>query len=216
MVLNRGPYDDPKMMLDEVFIRRLYDFKTTAPQGSIMVDIGANIGAVTQFFARKSPSLSVHAYEPNPDAFSTLQLNLLENGLKTRVTTFANAVGKSQGELSLWVGVNTALSTGYSESSPEQGGRQIKVPMISLDQVFEKLNGQGVWMLKIDTEGAEGDILEGASSSTLASVKNAIVEYHDNIVPGVSERCYRVLKNAGFKWKIFTHPWDEGIIYATR
>jgi FkbM family methyltransferase len=216
LILNHGKYDDPLLLLDEVFIRRLYDFKTDAPRDGIMVDVGANIGSVTQFFAVASATLQIHAYEPNPAAFEMLQRNIKDNHLEQRVTAFPEAVGRDSGDLSLWVNINTTLSTAYMESSPGEGGRRITVPMVSLDEVWRRLHEAPIWLLKIDTEGAEGDILEGAAKSTLGAVQNAIIEYHDNIVPGVSERCYRVLKASGFKWRTFVHPWNEGIIYASR
>ncbi|HXY08652.1 MAG TPA: FkbM family methyltransferase, partial [Terriglobales bacterium] len=216
LIVNHGKHDDPLLLLDEVFIRRLYDFKTDAPAGGVMVDIGANIGTVSQFFAFASPKLLIHAYEPNPAAFEMLQRNITDNQLHERVTAFPEAVGRESGELSLWVDVNTTLSTAYLESSPSEGGRRIKVPTITLDEVWNRLNRSPIWLLKIDTEGAEGDILESASSASLAAVQNAIVEYHDNIVPGVSKRCYKVLEAAGFTWRTHVHPWDEGIIYASR
>lgn len=216
LVVNHGKHDDPLLLLDEVFIKRLYDFKTDAPRGGIMVDIGANIGTVTQFFALASPTLLIHAYEPNPAAFEMLQRNINDNHLERRVKAFPEAVARDAGGLSLWVDVNTTLSTAYLESSPSEGGRRISVPTISLDEVWRRLHDTSIWLLKIDTEGAEGDILESASKSALAAVQNAIVEYHDNIVPGVSERCYRVLKAAGFQWRTHVHPWNEGIIYASR
>jgi FkbM family methyltransferase len=216
LILNHGRYDDPLLLLDEIFVRRLYDFKTDAPREAIMVDLGANIGAVTEFFALASPTLQIHAYEPNPAAFEMLQRNIKDNHLEQRVTAFSEAVGHDSGDLSLWVDVNTTLSTAHMEHSPGEGGRRIKVPMVSLDQVWRRLHEASIWLLKIDTEGAESDILEGASKSALGAVQNAIVEYHDNIVPGASDRCYRVLEAAGFKWQIFVHPWNEGIIYASR
>jgi FkbM family methyltransferase len=216
LILNHGEYDDPLLLLDEVFIQRLYDFKTDAPRDGIMVDIGANIGSVTEFFALACPEMRIHAYEPNPAAFGMLERNIGDNQLQQRVTAFPEAVGRESGELSLWVDVNTTLSTAYMEAAPSEGGRRVNVPMVGLDEVWERLGRAPIWMLKIDTEGAEGDILEGASKEALGAVKNAMIEYHDNIVPGVSERCYRVLKAAGFTWRTFTHPWSEGIVYATR
>jgi FkbM family methyltransferase len=216
LIVNHGKYDDPLLLLNEVFVQRLYDFRTDAPRDAIMVDIGANIGTVTQFFAFASPTLRVHAYEPNPAAFEMLQRNVNENGLEQRVTTSPEAVGRSSGHLNLWVDVNTTLSTAYTERSPDEGGKRISVPMVGLDEVWQRLDKTPIWLLKIDTEGAEGDILEGASESALGAVQNAIIEYHDNIVPGVSERCYRVLAAAGFKWRTHVHPWQEGIIYASR
>lgn len=73
-----------------------------------------------------------------------------------------------------------------------------------------------IWMLKIDTEGAEADILEAASDEALSSVSNACIEWHDNILPNSFERCRKRLADAGFELRTRTHPWDEGIIYAQR
>ena len=99
LILNHGKYDDPLLLLDEVFIKRLYDFKTDAPRDAIMVDIGANIGSVTQFFGLACPTARIHAYEPNPSAFVMLQRNISDNHMGQRVTAFPEAVGRESGEL---------------------------------------------------------------------------------------------------------------------
>lgn len=216
LVLQHGPLDDPVLMLDEVFINRWYEIDATPPPGALMVDIGANIGAVSLYWAEKASSLHIHAYEPNPSAGDVLRLNMEVNGTQNRVDVFAEAVGRGQGQLDLWVDVPSALSTGYLDESPADGGRRISVPMVGLDEVWRRLDQRKIWLLKIDTEGAEGDILEGASSGVLEAVDHAIVEYHDNISPGVSSRCRRVLEAAGFECRELVHPWEEGIFYARR
>jgi FkbM family methyltransferase len=59
------------------------------------------------------------------------------------------------------------------------------VPVIGLDEIWQRINKKTIWLLKVDTEGAEVDILEGASETVLGATQNAIVEYHDNIFPGL-------------------------------
>jgi hypothetical protein len=77
--------------------------------------------------------------------------------------------------------------------------------------------GDNVWLLKIDTEGAEGDILDEASVPALRRCNNIVVEWHDNIVPGVSAIVRARLAGAGFViQKEHLHPWAEGIIHAVR
>ena len=181
-----------------------------------MLDIGANVGSVTLYWAFRNTDLQLHCYEPNPSAFSTLERNVEENGIRPRTTTFNEAVGRTGGILSLWVDVPTDLSTAYMDTAPAEGGRRMNVPMVALDDAWQRLGKKEIWLLKVDTEGAEVDILEGASQELLASVKNAIVEYHDNIVPGSFLRCQRILDLAGFQSRVLRHPWNEGIIYAQR
>jgi hypothetical protein len=73
-----------------------------------------------------------------------------------------------------------------------------------------------VALLKIDTEGAEGDILEGASRETLAQIDQVILEYHENFCPGVARRCASKLESAGFRCDVHAIAPEQGLIYACR
>jgi FkbM family methyltransferase len=216
-VMNHGKWDNPVLMLEEVFLDRWYEHDGgSPPSDATMVDIGANMGAVSLYWAGAADSLQIHAYEPNPAANNTLQTNVSANDLHRRVEVFAEAVGRGDGELDLWVDVPTDLSTGYLDHSPVDGGRRVSVPMVGMEQIWQRLDRRGIWLLKVDTEGAEADILEGAPLEMLQATQNAIIEYHDNICPGASERCRKVLDAAGFRYRTRVHPWDEGIFYASR
>jgi FkbM family methyltransferase len=216
IVLHHGPHDNPLLLLDEAFINRWYDIDARPPAHAVMLDIGANIGSVSLLFSAQSPTLRIDGYEPNPAAYQTLQRNVSANHLRSRMRTFPEAVGREAGTLLLWVDISTDLSTAYLDHSPQEGGRRIPVPVVSLDETWRRLNHDPIWLLKIDTEGAEVDILEGASRDLLGAVENAIVETHDNIVPGAFRRCREVLEHAGLTGWARMHPWDEAIIYATR
>jgi FkbM family methyltransferase len=216
VVLHHGPYDNPLLLLEEVFVRQLYDFGVRPPANGTMLDIGANIGSVSLFFANQSSTLRIHCYEPNPSAYETLQRNIAGNHMQSRMLTFREGLGRVSGTLNLWVDVPTELSSGYLDDAPNVGGRRIPVPIVSVNDAWQRLNHTPIWLLKVDTEGAEVDILEGAAPEFLAAVKYAIVETHDNIYPGAFKRCRQVLELAGFSCRAHMHPWDEAIIYATR
>jgi FkbM family methyltransferase len=215
LVLHHGPYDSPIVLFDEVFVKRWYDIGPP-PAHATMLDVGANIGSVSLFWSAQSPTLRIHAYEPNPAAFETLQRNVQGNQLQPRMTIFPDAVGRASGTLHLWVDVPTDLSTAYGDQSPIEGGRRIPVAMVGLDEAWQRMNRGPIWLLKVDTEGAEADILEGASRQLLDAVQCAIVETHDNLNPGALARCRKVLEDAGFTCRVRLHAWDEGMIYATR
>jgi FkbM family methyltransferase len=211
---HHGVRDVPDELFREIFIERVYD-PLDAPPGARVLDIGANIGAVMLFWAAGRPDICFHAYEPNPEAFATLCKNVKVNGLAHQVKAYREAVGGTYGALDLWVDVPTTLSTAFG-SAPVEGARRISVPMVPLDETWNRIDRSPIWMLKIDTEGAEGDILERASEEMLCNVQNACVEWHDNIVPGVYERCLRRLTTVGFQLRTRRHPWDEGIFFASR
>lgn len=211
---HHGEHDEPVLLFREIFIDRFYD-PLDAPAGAVVLDIGANIGAVSMFWAEGRPDIKFHVYEPNPQSFSTLCKNIESNRLSSQFTAHPEALGRTRGELKLWTDVPTTLATSYGEA-PAEGARMITVPMITLDEAWDRLGRGPIWMLKIDTEGAEGDILEGASDALLDSVQNACIEWHDNLNPGVFQRCRRRLDAAGFVYSTRAHPWDEGIIFAKK
>ena len=215
--LHHGPEDGAVFMLHEIFMNRWYDIEAQWPVNALVIDLGANIGFASLFFNLRSPTARIHAYDPNPAAYALLQRNVTENGLHEQIQMFPEAVGRAAGTLGLWIDVPTYLSTGYLDHAPESGGRRISVPVVGLDEVWRRANRQPVWLLKIDTQGAEGDILEGASSEVLAAVQHVVIETHDDIIPGVLTRCRRVLDAAGFTiWRSRQFPRNEVLLYARR
>jgi FkbM family methyltransferase len=213
IVWNCGPYDQPLLLFREIYIERLLPSVAAAPHGATVTDIGANIGAAT-LWAVERPDLVFHCYEPNLHAFATLEANLTGNRL-AHAHLHAEAVGRKTKQISLWIDVPTTLSTAYG-AAPSAGGRKVKVPSVTLEQVVNRAGGD-VWPLKIDAEGAEGDILCENSIPHLRRCRSVAVEWHDNIVPEVSQIVRGRLAEAGFVvQKEHSHPWNEGMIYAVR
>jgi FkbM family methyltransferase len=213
-VWHHGPRDQPLLLFREIFIDHFYE-PLEAPPNAVVLDIGANIGAVTLYWAVGRPDISFHAYEPNPESCATLRKNIEANRMLAQVTIYAEAISGTRGQLDLWVNVPTTLSTSYGDP-PAEGARKVSVPAVTLDDAWERTGRSPIWMLKIDTEGAEGDILEAASDAMLGSVQTACIEWHDNIVPGVRARCLARLRAAGFTYHERFHPWNEGIIFAKK
>ena len=216
LTLHHGLHDSPIALLHEVFSERQYRRHLARPVEGVMIDLGANIGAVTIDWARRSPRLHVHAYEPNPATNKMLRHNVEANGLTDRVTLHGEAVGRASGELRLWTNVNSLTITGYSEVAPASGAVALRVPLIDLNEVVKRAGGGPVALLKMDTEGAEADTLEGASSATLQAIKQVILEYHLRRCPDALVRCRETLRRAGFRCLVRETNAYHGLIYAAR
>lgn len=121
------------------------------------IDIGANIG----FYTCLALSLNKYtiAFEPLEYNLRCLYRNLMENGWhKTEVFPLAlsNRVG-----IASFYGSNTGASliSGWASSSPLL---KRTIPLSTLDTVLNKrLTGQQL-VIKIDVEGSEQSVLEGA------------------------------------------------------
>ncbi len=131
-------------LLDEVFHR-------TMP-GMRFVDVGANIGNHTLFFSGIAgmAGTAIEPYEPN---FRRLENNIKINDLDRRVEIRNIALGRKAGHaICNQIDEKNTGKASFSESS------EGTVDMVTLDE----LTLEEFHFLKIDVEGMEIDVLEGA------------------------------------------------------
>ncbi|MFW9823796.1 MAG: FkbM family methyltransferase, partial [Candidatus Thorarchaeota archaeon] len=133
----------------------------------ICFDIGANVGIYSLLFAKYSKF--VYAFEPFPRNLKflnkTINLNKVEN-----VKIIPYAVTNKEGVSWFQEGENVA------EGKLSPGGA-LKVKTISLDN-FIKKKGIEPNLLKIDVEGAELSVLEGAKNYMLENKPVLLIETH--------------------------------------
>jgi FkbM family methyltransferase len=128
--------------------------------GDVVVDVGAHSGTRTLVFARNvGPSGYVHAYEPQRLIFQVLCANLALNSI-SNVDAHWAAVGAE----SCCVQVPNLDYTrrgnfGGVAVHPGDFGEGQRVPQVRLD---EHLQLKRLNLLKVDVEGMELDVLQGA------------------------------------------------------
>lgn len=197
--LAHGPDDAPVFLLFEIFANGCYRSALRNARGGTIVDIGANIGVFTlQALAR--PDISVHAYEPHPRTAATLRRNVAANDRDGRVTVFEEAVGHARGSRRLNAGGPSLTSSLYAEP----GASGVMVSCVGLDAVVERAGG-AVSLIKIDAEGAEVDILTGASREVLRAIPRLVLECHDWLAVDATARVAGVLRGAGFRVGVRAH-----------
>jgi FkbM family methyltransferase len=214
--LHHDSNDDPVMLLQEVMIRGCYRKYVNLPLRGTMLDIGANIGSTTLDFSHRCPDLRIHAYEPNPQAAKMLRLNIETNHLTNRVLVHEKAVGRANGELFIWTNTPTVEASTHSDVPPSANAVRVRVPAVDLNQAVRDTGADEIAFLKIDAEGAESDMLEGATAETMKKVKQVALEYHDRLFPDSLARCRRVLDNAGFIHHVHPYVSYQGLLYAYR
>lgn len=126
--------------------------------GDMAVDVGAHKGAYTWWMQRSvGRSGRVVAFEPQP--FLAAQLHSLFRGDK--VETVHAAVSSASGTMQLWMPPGES-SPGARLDQPMTmpGARSIDVPVTTLDSHLD--DSKPVAFIKIDVEGHESAVLEGA------------------------------------------------------
>lgn len=133
----------------------------------ICLDVGANLGLFTYFLSRYSQH--VHAFEPNP-----LPLRVLRYVVDQNVTIHQLALSNQTGEAKLVIpkGRKGWSSNGASIEYDEDQGYLLRVPGSRIDDLGYK----DIGFIKIDVEGHEMSVLEGAKETLLRDRPNLFVE----------------------------------------
>ena len=133
--------------------------------GMVAFDVGANIGAHTLTMAKcVGPEGRVHAFEPT-GVFDTLSYNVSQNGFGAQVVLNNCAVGAEDGTTRLLAckpGFELFTSRGIPLVPEASTGEYVDYPVTTLDS-YARARGIGrIDFLKVDVEGAEDLVLQGA------------------------------------------------------
>lgn len=129
-------------------------------KGDVVLDIGANIGYYTLIFAQLvGDEVKVFAFEPDPENFVILSMNVKINGYQN-VILEQTAVSNRTGKVGLYQ-LEGQKANGRIYDSHD-GRKSIEVEAVRLDDYFNTYDGK-IDFVKTDTEGAEGGVLLGMS-----------------------------------------------------
>ncbi len=145
--------------------------------GMNALDLGAQSGFYSLLLSKLvGPSGSVTAFEPLPANARILRENLKINNVGN-VTVREEAVTARPGTLRLEVpDDNSDLLAGPLAPDDEQSA--VIVPAISLD-AFAREDGRTIHFIKMDVEGFEDDVLEGASEILKDCHPVMLIELHN-------------------------------------
>ena len=136
--------------------------------GAVAIDIGANLGEWTVPFARAvGPAGRVLAAEPAPRAAAALEATLGANGLH-QVQVMQCAVGDHDGfaEFAVPVVTSARSDTGTAKiGAAGPGGNALRVALRSLDSLAADHRLDRTDLIKIDVEGYERQVLDGAEAT---------------------------------------------------
>ncbi len=168
-----------------------------------IIDLGANIGLATLYFAGHYPRARVLAVEPNPPTYKILAANLKSLVEVGRCRTLKAAVWGSEKRL---VADDRSKADGahYSAFAAREagGGRDgetmqgLPITRIIADSGFERID-----LLKVDIEGAEVELFKD-DLDWLKQVAAVAIEFHDD--SRARTRFDEVMRAYGF------HIHDEG------
>ncbi|MGH3414195.1 MAG: FkbM family methyltransferase [Marmoricola sp.] len=145
------------------------------------LDIGAQIGCFSMALTRARPHARIHAYEASPTTGEWLERNVADNRLGDRVLVHHEALSDHDGTIGFR---DNGAGSGLNGLTAAAGsGRVLQVPCAGFAEAVRRVGTQ-VDLVKIDTEGAEYDIVLGSPAEAWDGIRRVVLEYHP--VPGRS------------------------------
>jgi FkbM family methyltransferase len=158
------------------------------------IDVGANDGSYVHYLRRYARQ--VIAFEPMPAL-----ANMLRRKFRRGVVVESVALSDAAGTVSLCMPVvdgavvNGCSTISSAASAVYPAHRAIKVPMDRLDNVY----GGDVGFIKIDVEGHQQAVLDGAVATIRRCRPRMLVEAEERLSPGGLARAKAYFKELGYR-----------------
>ncbi len=160
-------------------------------QGDIVVDIGAHIGHYTLIASKRvGTNGKVVAIEAHPGNFEMLNRNIKLNNL-TNVISLNHAVYSKETRIKLYLPGEESGNTIYNTIISDRARNEDKFVQVSantLDYLLQskEIKQEKVNWIKIDVEGAEFEVLKGATNVLSKSKDIALLIEVHNLTGGKS------------------------------
>jgi len=174
-------------ILTPMFENQVWEF-LKPKKGEVFIDIGAHIGKYAVRVARIVGEKGlVIAVEPNRSNYKGLVRNSTLNRL-TNIITLNIAAWNADSQLKMFI----AEKSGDHSIIMDYGKGYVEVEGKIMDRVLENLNVKHVEWIKIDTEAAEYEVINGLECTIKKYNPKIIGEFRD-------EKAIKLLKKLGYK-----------------
>jgi FkbM family methyltransferase len=145
--------------------------------GSVAYDVGANIGIHTLLLSRLvGHGGQVYAFEPVPNLYDRLCENVRLNPGLPAAKPVQLALGDRSGTATFYTGHH--VGAGHLAASGPETGERIVVSTSKLDEFVYRDHHAPPGFVKIDVEGAEGSVLDGAEQVLVNARPIVMVDLH--------------------------------------
>ncbi len=156
--LRRNPFIDPLQL----------QVRLISSDTPVIFDVGAHIGLTVDAYRQVFPSATIHAFEPFPDSFSRLEARV---GQQAGTHLHPLAMSDQDGSKTLFVNQSEATNSlkPLSDLASDNWGEgrltpseQINITCETLDNFCTRNKIEQIDIIKIDVQGAEHEVLQGA------------------------------------------------------
>lgn len=181
----------------------------------LLVDVGANVGALCVATLLECPKARGVAFEPQTRVADILEDLVKVNGVDVKLHRMA--VGADPGEATLLIPADPSMS-GWATIAPRpeyEGGTKETVEVTTLNTWWEEAGQPDVRVVKVDTQGAEVDVLIGGAA-LFATVPFLFIELHGPTLAEhgrTMDEMLQCLSRLGYDWdqdRVNLRCWKKG------
>lgn len=158
-------------------------------KNSVFLEVGPNSGYFSLLASAIIKAGTIHAFEPAPQPYENMKKSIKLNNVRN-IKLSNVCIGDKNGVVEFYSSFHSDVS-GLKKTPYQKGNRIIKSKMTTLDNYCKENKIKKIDIVKIDTEGAEKNIVFGSS--------NIIKKFHPKMI---IEFCNKTAKPYGY------HPND--------
>ena len=202
--------EEELFILSEVFLEGAYNLISPTQKKIAVIDVGMNVGITTLFFASKDNVEKVFSFEPfQPTFLMALQNIHLNNAYVSKITASNFGLAKEDADINVSYSPREKgrmgtkglpNSEGYVAANVSSQLMHLKSAGKEFLKIKEQVKDNFV-VCKIDTEGAEYEIIDSLYNANLLSIPDVyFIEWHqikpDGIVAKLNECNYNIIETA--------------------
>lgn len=171
-------------------------FFALAQNANHVYDLGSNIGYMSLLAAIQKKNKSIVLVDPNPEALAKAAQNMIVNGFGIKSKFISAFVGDTDGEKVKFYTVGSgeagSMYPGHAETATAVNSFY-EVEKITIDTMVKQLNYTPD-LIKVDVEGAEYLVLQGAVTTASKGESKFFIEMHSPPELSMTENARLVLK----------------------
>lgn len=171
----------------------MYIIKSLCDENKLSVDIGGYVGDYSFHMAKHSRWC--HVFEPRPEAVDRIEEKI--DGMSLPITVHEVALSDSKGEMKLRIASECPERSTLEEGNSLEkfGENKVDVPVRRLDD----FDLREVGCIKIDVEGHELSVLEGAINTIRRDKPSLIIESEERHRKGAVDEMVSLLEPLGYE-----------------
>lgn len=175
--------EGPLTMYAETVLEKQYDREGfRPPAGALVVDVGGAYGDTAVWYSKEFGA-KVIVFEPLKERYDAILKNIVANGVADKVTAYNVALGSGAKQIGfIWGGMFTILDGN----------------IVFETRRLDDFGFKDVWLLKIDVEGFECEVLRGAINTINNFKPKIILEAHSS---KLKKECIELLHKLGYEIK---------------